>query len=140
MFREELEYTECRSRVKKALKGIGVNNFRTFKASELYGKVQIDGLEELMLSTWSMMKCCMKYLKALPSGYEGGFVIGDFYLSIENIMKYIEADNPGEHFVCHEAEALEKVSRAAYAWLKALRMLKGQDRLPPEAFGWGIEN
>lgn len=138
MFRQGLEYTERVNRIRNALTGIGVSNIYNFTAIDLQGKIKIEGLEELMLSTWSMMQHLMTYLKGIECDYEPGAKVDELPEAIADMARYIAPNSTNSFFISHETEAMERVSRAAYAWLKAFRMLKGQETILPEAFGWDI--
>lgn len=129
VFRNSYQYKVRMDRVKRSMRGIGVSNFHTFKATDLTSNINVDGLEELMLATWSMIQHLMTYLKTIKCDYEGGAKIDNLHISVEKLIPFIEPNHIGQHFVTDEAEAMEKVSRAAYAWLKTFRMLKGRDEI-----------
>jgi len=126
MFRDEIGYIDRIDRITAALVGIGCKIYN-FDPNDLIISIKINGLEELMLATWSMNKYIRDYLKNINSGYEPGHKVGDLYTAVGRLIKYCQPIPDGKYYyVSDEAEDMERVSRACYAWMKNFRMLKNQ--------------
>lgn len=135
MFRQEYKYSVMMKRFNKALIGIGVYSKHNYRASDLIGNLKIEGLEELMLAAYVLMKHLREYLSHINVDVEEGYKIIDLYAAIGEVLKYTyPVDCTDQYYISHEANAMEQISRSAYAWLKSFRMLKNQKHL--KAFAW----
>jgi hypothetical protein len=120
MFRDSIVYHKLLHRFNEAMVGIKFKN----------GLFDIDlaitgGMEELMIASYSLMKYMRDYLRKMNCKFTEGHKIINIYNAIERALKAINVKHMC-HPIADEADNMECVSRAAYAWLKSYNLLDGQ--------------
>lgn len=109
-------------RLHKALAGIGLEND---DVDALVGKINVNGVEELMLSSYSMMSYIRDYLKDIGMPYEEAHKIPDLYVALHLAILTIDKTKSKSGYVMlkEEADKMEFVSRACFCWLRVYKKL-----------------
>lgn len=76
--------------------------------------------EELMLSSYALMKCIHTYLQCHKIAIRS---IPTLYMALQDVILVIESTNQGSKSLYYEAEKLEDLSRAVYRYLKTKGLL-----------------
>jgi hypothetical protein len=113
MFRENPFYIKLLARFDKAIRQVGWEG----DAASLVSSINVNGLEQVMLTSYRMTKYLRKYLKHIGAKYDEGYKVPDLYTAIERAMKITDGSTKTA-YIDTEAIYMEGVSRAAYAWLK----------------------
>lgn len=118
-FRDEPAYVKRLNRFDKAVRQVGYDG----DIHKLIGTLDVDYLEDLMLASYSLMKYIRGYMRTIEAGYVENSELHDIYTAIQEAVEFTDGSTK-YRYLDQEATKMEIVSRAAFAWLKSLRLLK----------------
>lgn len=119
MFRYNNLYIKYLARFHASIKQLGYDG----DINVLIGTLDVSKLEEVMLSSFRLMKYIRRYLDLIKCQCTEGVKVRDLYSSIKKVMDFTGGLDKSR-YLDEEAILLETVSRSCYAWLKSFRMLE----------------
>ncbi len=134
MFRESTTYKGLLADFNTAVKKVGCEDGNV---GNLIGRLDVDYLEDLMIASYKLMKHLREYLRnSLKTNYIEALRVPDFFTALEKAIEIVKP-SVNQQFVSVEADRMENISRAAYAWLKSYRLLS-TTKLPSNEPGYWL--